>query len=64
MDVEVIHYSETPDGGAYVTLELSQEALSAVIQQGFTKIMKDYIDEIDSAECDTTLDNSECGERD
>jgi hypothetical protein len=62
--IEVINYDEMPDGSAVVTLELPPEAVAGLIQQGFNKILGEYLNEIGSTECDSCSCNTECREND
>jgi len=64
MDVEVINYDDMPDGSAVVTLDLPREIVATLIQQGFNKIIKDYIDEIDQTDSDSCTCDAKCGEDD
>ena len=63
-EIKVINYDEMPDGSAVVTLDLPPEVIASLIQQGFNKMLRGYIDEIDQAKCDTCSCDSRCGEDD
>ena len=62
--IEVINYDEMPDGSAVVTLELPPEAVAALVQQGFNKVMEECINATNQTECNTCSCDSRCGEDD